>query len=96
MTYIYNFIAARLATKLAKILFIFILNFVGIVSVIGIPIAVIIDVLFILMAIHNFFSNFSNWIYRIKPYVIKGFKYFFGILGFLLILSIVFAIIDAI
>ena len=96
MTYIYNFIAARLATKLAKILFIFILNFVGIVSVIGIPIAVIIDVLFILIAIPNFFSNFSNWIYRIKPYVIKGFKYFFGILGFLLILSIVFAIIDAI
>lgn len=55
MTYIYNFIAARLATKLAKILFIFILNFIGIVSVIGVPVVVIIDVLFIIMAIQSFF-----------------------------------------
>lgn len=96
MTYIYNFIAARLATKLAKILFIFILNCVGIVSVIGIPIVVIIDILFIMMAIHSFFSSFSNWIYRIKPYVIKGFKYLLIIFGFLLAISIVFAIVDSI
>lgn len=92
MTYIYNFIAARLATKLAKILFIFILNFIGIVSVIGVPVVVIIDVLFIIMAIQSFFSSASNIIYKIKPYVIKGFKYFFIILGCLLVVSIIISI----
>lgn len=99
MQLIYNFIARKLATKLSKLLFIAIINAFGIFSVVGIPVAVIIDILFLLVAIQTLFSNI-NHIYiksieRVKdliPVAKNIFRITCIILGVIFSISLIFGI----
>lgn len=70
MQWIYNFIAQKLANRLVKILLIAGFNFIGVVSVVGIPIATIVDILLIIVAIQSSYDKckiiFIELQYRVK------------------------------
>lgn len=100
MNIIKNFIAKKLGTKMAKMMFLAAFNAVGIISVLGIPVVELVDAIFIIIAIKGIVCGaygFAKGSYeKVLPLVKKTLIILSLMLAILIIISIIMGIYDSI